>query len=102
MLAIKKVALTRQVTQLSKRGYYFNALSEEAKNFPELDFPMNLGYNDNFGHYALQMTFGSKVKLFFRRSALETMFMNHYKDLLRAITNQNFDQLERLCEDNLT
>lgn len=94
MLAIKKVALTRQFTQFSRRGFYFNALSDKAKNFQELDFPMNVGYNDNFGHYALYMTFGSKVKLLFRKRALEAMFMNHYKDLLRAITNQNFDQLE--------
>ena len=102
MQAIKKVQPTRQLLSLTCRGFYFNALPEEARNFPELDFPLNVGYNDNFGHYALHLTYGSRAKLFFRRRALEAMFTAHYRDLLKAITSLNFDQLERLCEDNLT
>jgi hypothetical protein len=51
MLAIKRVATTRQVLTINKRGFYFNTIAEDAKNFPLLDFPMNLGYNDNFGNY---------------------------------------------------
>ena len=30
------------------------------------------------------------------------MFLDHYSDLLKAISTQNFDTLELLCEETLT
>jgi len=48
MMLTLKFTSNKTLTALSRRGFYFNALSTEDKNFPDLDFPLNVGYNDHF------------------------------------------------------
>ena len=91
---------SRLLLQVPCRSFYFTALAD--KNFPDLDFPLNVGFNENFKDYSQRMSTMSKLKLLFRRRQLEALFLSHYRDLLRAIKAQNYDQLELLCEDNLT
>lgn len=77
-------------------------MTPEENNFPELDFPFNIGFNDNFQYYQQRMSTSSKLKLLFRGRQLEALFLAHFSDLLRAIKSQNYEQLELLCEDKLT
>ena len=67
------------------------------------DFAMNLGYNDLYGAYCEQyLGWQGRLKLSLRRKQLELMFRTHYYLLLKAITTQNYEQLEVLTEKNLT
>lgn len=47
------------------------------------------------------MTFSSVLKLALRRRALERTFRNQYTDLLKAISQDNYEALEHLCEETL-
>lgn len=68
-----------------------------------VDFALNLGYNDLYSDYCGQyMTWQGNMKLGLRRRQLELMFRTHYYLLLKAITTQNYEQLEMLTEEKLT
>ena len=56
-----------------------------------------------YGAYCGQyLNWQDKLKLRLRRGQLENMFSVHYYLLLKAITTQNYEQLEMLTEENLT
>ena len=83
-----------------QRGYYFSSLKPVQRN---TDFPLNIGYNNYFKHHALYK--GSRIdqlKLSLKKKNLEIAFRDHYHDLLQAIASKSFDQLEILCEEQLT
>ena len=71
MLVIPKVhhigTKTQRFYRFDTRSFYFSAAP---KNFPEIDFPFNVGFNDNFKYYKQQMTRSSKLMLFLRRRPL--------------------------------
>ena len=68
-----------------------------------VDFALNLGYNDLYGAYCGNyMNWQGKIKLGMRNKQLQIMFRTHYYLLLKAITTQNYEQLEMLTENNLT
>ena len=84
----------------AKRGFYFQSLSPAQRN---TDFPLNLGYNVHYKHFAQYQT---KDKSWFtdsiRLKNLKRQFSEHYFDLLRAIESRDFQKLTALCEENLT
>jgi len=59
-----------------------------------LDFPLNLGYNEHFKYHAQIMTLASSLRLAVRRRALERTFRAKYEDLLKAISQDNYESLE--------
>ena len=82
------------------RGYYFSSLKSSQRN---TDFPLNIGYNNYFQHYAMYKgTRQEQIKLRLRQKALTLLFRDHYYDLLAAIVSKSYEQLELLCEENLT
>lgn len=84
----------------SKRGYYFSGLKPSQRN---TDFPLNLGYNNFFDHYAMYKGSRSEqARLRMRQKTLTILFRDHYHDLLTAIVSKSYEQLELLCEDRLT
>ena len=68
-----------------------------------VDFALNLGFNDYYGAYSGQyLNWQTKLKLGLRKHQLESTFRRHYYQLLKAITTQNYEQLEMLTEETLT
>lgn len=91
---------TGKLASVAKRGIYFIRPERETE---VTDFALNLGYNDLYSAYSGQyMNTQGKLKLRLRRKQLELMFRTHYYLLLKAITTQNYEQLEVLTENNLT
>lgn len=92
----------RALIAVGKRGFYFNAVAVEDRNFPELEFPLNVGYNDHYQFYSQRMAYRSRLKLFIKKKPMQAQFLARYQDLLKAIKNQNYDTLDLLCEERLT
>jgi hypothetical protein len=44
----------------------------------------------------------SSIRLSLKRRALNRLFSSLYKDLLKAICNDNYESIESLCEQTLT
>ena len=42
------------------------------------------------------------MKIQLRRRTLNKAFSTYYKDLLNAISNDNYEAIEALCEESLT
>jgi hypothetical protein len=82
-----------------QRSFYFAQLAPINKN---IDFPLNLGYNDHYTHHAqYRGSLAQRLSLKYRRTSLELQFKRHYLDLLQAICNQSYDSLQVLCENEL-
>ena len=82
MLIRKTNLKAKSLTLYPSRSFYFNS---NPKNFPQLDFPLNIGFNDHFEFYQHYLTFKSKLYLFFRKRQLTSQFKTNYFDLLKAI-----------------
>ena len=93
--------VTRQnIVHSPKRRIYF---SRPEREVAVVDFALNLGYNDLYGAYCGQyLNWQGKMKLTLRQQQLTQMFRTHYYLLLKAITTQNYEQLESLTEEKLT
>jgi hypothetical protein len=89
--------LRPSLTLLPHRTFYFQ-LEVQQRN---LDFPLNLGFNDHFKYHSQALSLGSTLWLALRRRAITRTFLTHYGDLLQAIAQDNYEALEQLCEPTL-
>ena len=72
----------------------------KSRDGADIDFPLNLGYNNYFEDYCNQYLGSSgKLRRAFRRRQLDPLFLLHYHDLLKAICNHRYEKLEMLCEE---
>ena len=96
--------LRRQIVSQSRRNIYFtrpeNMFVVRSRDGAEIDFPLNIGYNNYFENYCNQYLGSTgKLRRAFRRRQLNPLFLLHYHDLLRAICNHRYEKLEMLCEE---
>ena len=62
---------------------------------------MNVGFNNNYEHFE-NLNAKSRFWLYFRQKRLLSQFKLAYFDLLKAIKEMKYENIEQICEDQLT
>lgn len=83
-----------------KRAPHLGQSLEDSKR--NINFPLNLGYNDHYKFLVnSHMPLNDKIKLLFMRRSYNNVFKNKYKNLLQAIYETKYYQLEQMLEPGL-